>query len=452
VRPQQAGPSPGHPTVVVALAAGRSTDHRRVLVREWFRERFWALPSLLLVSGVLLGIVTTKADARRSAGADGRPDVGAGAADTLLGIIATSMLTFVGVVFTMTLVALQLASAQLSPRVLRTFVRSSLTKAAFGVFLATFAFAMTVLALDQFRTADADDAGTVDSLAVTVASMLVAGSVLIFVAYVTATMRLLQVSWVITAVATETRQAVAVNFPPAEAYVQTDPPVLSRTPALVRLPLHGRRALGVLLGIDRARLVEIARRHGCVLELIPAIGSYVDTGAEVFAVHGGGTPSDGQVLACVELGRARSLYQDPSFGLRQLVDVATQALSPALNQPTTATQVLDRIEDVLLRVVRRPPAAGRYVDVDGVVRLLEHAASWDELLDLAFTEITLYGASSPQVARRLMAAYDALAAAGPSHLRPSIEVRRSALVEVVRANTMEALCVTSPRPDRLGLG
>jgi uncharacterized membrane protein len=433
---------------VPALAPGRSGDHRRVLAREWLRDRFWALPSALLVAGMLLAVLTARADDLGLPAADrGWLPVRADAADTILGIIATSMLTFVGVVFTITLVALQLASAQLSPRVLRTFVRSFLTKLAFGIFLATFAFAMTVLVLDQSHTTAA--AG---SRAVTVASLLVAVSLLVFVAYVTATMKLLQVSWVITAVATETRQAVTTNFPPAGAYRPAAAPARSPSPVLLRLPVEGRKALGVLRGIDRAGLVDLARRHGCVLELLPRLGSYLDTGAAVFAVHGGPAPPSAQALACVDLGRARSLYQDPSFGLRQLVDVATQALSPALNQATTATQVIDRLEDVLLRILQRPPASGCFVDADGVVRLLVHPPSWEELLDLAFVEIAVYGASSPQIARRLLAAYEVLAEAAPAHLRPGIDERCSALADLVDATTAAAVRASARHPDRLGLG
>ena len=440
-QPQGVG---GTPAEVLALPPGRSADHRRVLVREWLAERFWALPSVLLVGGALLAVATSWADSRSTAA--GRV-LGVGAADTLLGIIATSMLTFVGVVFTITLVALQLASAQLSPRVLRTFVRSPLTKLTFGVFLATFAFAMTVLVVDQFRTSD-----VVGARSVTVASLLVGASLLIFVAYVTATMRLLQVSWVLTAVATETRESVAVNFPPAEAYVPAAAPALTPAPIPIRLPRQGRRALGVLLGIDRPRLVELGRRHDCVLELVPPIGAYVDTGATLFTVHGGTAPPAAQVVACAQLGRARSLYQDPSFGLRQLVDVAMQALSPALNQATTATQVIDRLKDVMLRILRMPPVTGYFVDRDDVVRLLVHVPSWDELLDLAFTEISADGASSPQVARRLMAVYDALADAAPAHLQEGIERRRSALVELVGTTAAGYLGELSRRPHRLGMG
>jgi uncharacterized membrane protein len=448
VWPQRLSEVQMEPTAVRALGAGRSLDHRRVLAGEWLRDRFWALPSMLLVAGVLLAVVTAQADALGLPGAQARwLPVRAGAADTILGVIATSMLTFVGVVFTITLVALQLASAQLSPRVLRTFVRSFLTKLAFGVFLATFAFAMTVLVLDEARANPA-----ADSRAVTMASLLVGASLLIFVGYVTATMRLLQVSWVITAVATETRQAVAANFPPASAYLSAAAPALSAAPAVLRLPREGRRAFGVLRGIDRAALVELGRRHDCVLELLPPIGAYLGTGTEVFAVHGGSTPPAAQVVACLDLGRARSLYQDPSFGVRQLVDVATQALSPALNQATTATQVIDRLEDVLLRVLRQPPATGCFVDAAHVVRLLVRPVSWEDLLDLAFMEVAVYGASSPQVARRLMAAYQILARTAPPHLRPAIDDRCSALVGLVEASTVEAVRDAAQRPDRLGLG
>jgi uncharacterized membrane protein len=110
VHVQQVGPAE-----VRALPAGRSRDFRRAIRREWLRDRFWALPSLVLAAGVLLAVVTARADPLGlPAAVPGWPRVAAGTAQAVLGVIATSMLTFVGVVFTITLVALQLASAQLS--------------------------------------------------------------------------------------------------------------------------------------------------------------------------------------------------------------------------------------------------------------------------------------------------------------------------------------------------
>jgi uncharacterized membrane protein len=418
-----------------------------VLRREWLRDRFWALPSFLLAAGVLLAALTAGADALGlPATVPAWPRVTAGTAETVLSVIATSMLTFVGVVFTITLVALQLASAQLSPRVLRTFVRSSLTKLAFGVFLATFAFAATMLVLDPSGNA------VVESRSVSVASLLVAASLVIFVGYATATMKLLQVGWVITAVAEETRQAVRLNFPPADAYLVSEAPRLTAAPSMVHLPGEGRGALGVLLGIDRAALVELARRHQCVLELLPRIGSYLNTGAEVFAVHGGTTPSAARVLTCVDLGRARSLFQDPAFGIRQLVDVAAQALSPAMNQATTAIQVIDRLEDILIRILRAPAATGCFVDDDQVVRLLVHPPSWEELLDLAFLEIIDYGSSSAQVSRRLFASYEAILAAAPGRLRPGIEERRAHLMDLTGGADAQTITAATRSLSRLGLG
>ena len=135
-----------------------------VRAREWERDRFWVLPSLLVLAGVVLAVLT--AEAERLGIPTSWPSglrVDPSAAGDILGVVAASMLTFVGVVFTLTLVALQLASAQLSPRVIRTFVRSGVTKAAFGIFLATFAYALVALVLEG-----AGDSAPAQSRAVTI--------------------------------------------------------------------------------------------------------------------------------------------------------------------------------------------------------------------------------------------------------------------------------------------
>ena len=251
---------------------------------------------------------------------------------------------------------LQLASSQLSPRVIRTFVRSGVTKLAFGFFLATFAFAVTGLAMDEV----VDPSAAARTVMVSMA--MLAGAVVIFVIYVTATMRLLEVGWVITAVANEARAAIRRGYPRAEAYVEADPPVLVAHPHVVHLSSRDTRSykgvLGTVLGIDRPRLVRLATTYDCVIEILPRVGEYVVTGGPVLAVHGDRAPPDADLLTCIDLGRARTLYQDPTFGIRQLVDVATQALSPAINQPTTAVLVIDRLHDLLLRIARLPTPAG----------------------------------------------------------------------------------------------
>lgn len=424
--PGPAGPVRGLPA--------RSTRHyARRRAGEWVRDRFWVVPSLLLTAGVVLAVLTAAADDLgvppgwwRGLPVD--PD----AAQSILGTIAASMLTFVGVVFTITLVALQLASAQLSPRVLRTFVRSAVTKVAFGTFLATFAFAVVALVLDEALATE-----SARGRAVIAGSLLVLASLGVFLVYVTSTMRLLQVSWVVTAVAEETRAAIRANLPAAAEYREALPPRLVHDPVPVRLRAEHPRSrmgeFGVVLSVDRSRLIRLAVRHDCVVELVARIGDYVPTGGHLMAVHGGQTPPTRALLACVQLGRDRTLFQDHPFGLRQLVDVAIQALSPALNQPTTAVQVLDRLEDLLLRAATRPEPTGLWLDDAGAVRLVERPVCWPELFDLAVEEIVVYGTGSPQVVSRLLVMLDRLAAEVPGERAPPVRRRRAELLATEQA-------------------
>jgi uncharacterized membrane protein len=369
----------------------------------------------------------------------------------VLGIIASSTLTFLGVVFTLTLVALQLASSQLSPRVVRMFVRSGVTKLAFGILLAAFSYSVAFLVLDGDHRADSNG--------LAVAMALVTASLIVFLGYVATTMRLLQVAWVITRVADETRGAISQHIPAAGRYLTAAGPELTASPVLVSLAENRHKAFGVLQGVDHRRLVLLGRRHDCVLQLLVRVGEYIPTGGPVVAVHGGaaqlnGTvqragPPHGKILAGLNLGRTRTVYQDPAFGLRQLADIAIQALSPAVNQPTTAVHVLDRLEDLVLRIGRQADQTGCYADSAGRVRFVEPVLAWEDLLNLAFSEITSYGAGSAQVSRRLLAAYDALEAALPPARRPGVAARRAQLLQ---ESADQGLAQAGLQPDALGLG
>jgi uncharacterized membrane protein len=434
-----------------ALTTGSRWAHRGARLAEWVRDRFWFIPLLLILGGVLLAVVVARPEVVGLP-----PDWGLGTtvrpatADTMLEVMSTSMLTFVGVVFAITLVALQLASSQLSPRVIRTFVRSGITKVAFGTFLATFAFAVTGLGLDEVEDPLAAARTVIVSMA------MLGGAVLIFVAYVTATMQLLEVGWVITAVANEARTAIRRSYPPVEAYVAADRPVLTADPHVVHLHSRDTRSyrgvFGTVLGVDQPRLVRLATRFDCVIEVLPRVGEFVVTGGPVLAVHGDRTPPEADLLTCIDLGRSRSLYQDPTYGIRQLVDVATQALSPAINQPTTAVLVIDRLHDLLSRIARLPSPSGLHVDAMGTVRLVESTYSWDYLLQLAFVEITVLGISSPHVTRRLAAALQDLKAEVPDDSALAVARVQASLDEMLRTHATVGFVGIASTPDRLGLG
>jgi uncharacterized membrane protein len=295
------------PASVNALRPESRNGFRVVLVQEWVRERFWVVPTALLVAGLAVGLAVSRADS--IPGVDkvgGGLPVRASSAESLLGIIAASMLTFVGVVFTITLVALQLASAQLSPRVIRTFIRSGITKLAFGLFLATFAYAIVVYVVEG-----ASSRAAVRRLAVTLGVLFVLASLVVFVVYVTATMRLLQVSWVVTAVAEETRRVLAKERPVAARYLAAAAPHVDQNPRLVRLKAERHDGSGgqsgVILGVDRGQLVQLGHQYDCLLQLLPKVGEYLPIGAALVAVHGGDGLPDDTVRSCVHLGRSRCI-------------------------------------------------------------------------------------------------------------------------------------------------
>jgi uncharacterized membrane protein len=445
----------GAPPPVLAEPAVSSGGYRVSWAAEWMRERFWVIPAVLLVAGTGLAVLTAEGGAlwHSLGGLPADASWGSG----FLESIAGATLTFLGVVFTLTLVSLQLASSQLSPRVIRTFVRSGITRVAFGTLLAAFAYSVTALVLSHGRS------GPAASRAVDVAAVLVAVSLVVFLRYVASMMELLQVVDVISAVARETKAAVAASWLPPPASRPAAAPARSGSPALLRLPAAGRGrrrpASGRLLGVDHARLAELARSHGCVIELTVRMGEFVPEGGTFAAVHHSGTDSGraepaapvpaAAAAAAVNFGRGRTLYQDPAFGLRQLADIAAQALSPAVNQPTTAVLVIDSLEDVLLQIARSPRHSGCYTGRDGTVRLVKPLPDWDDCLDLAFTEITVYGAGSPQVARRLLAAYATLEAAAAPARRAAVAARREELSRQLATDgtTQQAL-----RADSMGLG
>ena len=444
----------GAPPSVLAEAAVSSSEYRLRWAAEWVRGRFWVVPAVLLAFGT--GLAVLIAVGPGALGGWGGFPADASWSSGFLENIAAATLTFLGVVFTLTLVALQLASSQLSPRVIRTFVRSSITRVAFGTQLAAFSYAVTALVISHGRS------GQAASRAVIAAAALVAVSLVVFLRYVASMMELLQVVDVIAAVARETRAAVAASWLPSPASRLAAAPARSASPALLRLPPgRGRRggAPGRLLGVDHARLAELARRHDCVIELTVRMGEFVPSGGAFAAVHHGAADHEAgssrqpltaaAVAAGINFGRGRTLYQDPAFGLRQLADIAAQALSPAVNQPTTAVLVIDSLEDVLLQIARSPRQSGCYTDRDGTVRLVKPLPGWEDCLDLAFTEITVYGAGSPQVARRLLAAYATLEAAADHARRAGVTALRE---ELSRQLASDGTVQQALRADPMGLG
>lgn len=210
---------------------------------------------------------------------------------------------------------------------------------------------------------------------------------------------------------------------------------------------------GVLAAIDVQAVVKAADAAGGVACAAVQIGSIVPHSSPLLTVRGG-TGIDARALhAAVRLADGRAMRQDPAFAIRCIVDVAIRALSPAVNDPTSAVEGLDALDALLNRLAVRRLEDAAVAGDDGEVRLLLPLPGWEELLDLALTEIRLYGADTPQIARRMRALLDGLAERAPEGRRAAV-ARQVALLDAAVARKYpdpEERALAS-RPDRIGLG
>jgi uncharacterized membrane protein len=421
------------------------------LWRTDFRQRIavslWFLPTILAVAAIAAANLTVWLDARVDAPIGVRPDLVSdpGSAATFAGAIAAATLAFVAVVFATTLVAIQLAASQYSPRAVRIFIRSRITRVTLGLFLATFVFSVIILVSNRAAVTSAKQFAPLVSVSTLLA--LTVATVFGFVAYLHGVVRLMRVQYLLEAIATEGRQAIEENFPPASAYVDAEPP--RPDPAPRRLRYTG--AAGVVTATDLHGLAEVCRQQGCWLELTVGVGEYLAHGTPVALVHGGDL-RDRDVTRFFLIRGERTFVQDPAFGFRQLVDVAIRALSPAVNDPTTAVQAIDRISDLLALTGNRPDPTGLRVDASGAVRVRRKLRNFDGLLVLALTEIVRYGADAPQVTRRLHAVLDELEATLPAERRAAIAGQRSLLEAAVSAALPAPFTAVASAADREGLG
>ncbi len=359
--------------------------------------------------------------------------------------IAAATLAFVAVVFATTLVAIQLAASQYSPRTVRVFIRSRVTRVTLGLFLATFVFALIVVVSNRAAVTSAKQFAPVVS--VTVLLLLTLATVFGFVAYLHGVVRLMRVQYLLETIAAESRLAIDANFPILAAYVDTEPPVASPSPLTLVYP----GPPGVVTATDLYGLVGLCRQNDCWLELTVGVGEYLAHGTPFVVAHGAHIDA-GDVTRFFLVRGERTFVQDPAFGFRQLVDVAIRALSPAVNDPTTGVQAIDRLSDLLIVTGCRPDPTGLRVDAHGVVRVNRQLRNFEALLVLSMTEIVRYGADAPQVVRRLHAMLDDLELTVPADRRPAIARQRVLLQAAVESALPVPFLPIAAAADRQGLG
>ncbi|GAA2439069.1 DUF2254 domain-containing protein [Streptomyces mauvecolor] len=438
------------------MSKGKGYRRPRALspLREHLRDTFWFAPTAAIVLIFMLWVGASEAESaivrllQDHQEFDSVDDLIRFVNDIkpVINTISSAMMTFIGVVFSISLVAVQMASGQFTPRVVRIFVRSRITKLTFAVFLATFTLSLLVLTSFESET-DPRLVTTVPFLQSVLTLLLVALSLFLFIAYVNSTLRLMRVGHVVDRITGEALRVVD-KMPRGELGG------LDLGPESGRVGYSGEA--GVLRDVNIARLVRAAQRQGVVLRLIPRIGDFVVPGTPLLSVHGsdqGKVPSRGALRYTVSVGVERTFHQDLGFGLRQLSDIALRALSPAVNDPTTAVQCLDRIVQLLTALAHRPLGAVGHPDGKGEVRLVQDVPDWADLVDLGFAEIRLCAVGNPQVTRRITAGLDDLLGLVPEPRREPLLRHRELLVEAVALAVPEAAeRAFALEPDRQGIG
>ncbi len=413
--------------------SARPSHGRDGRLRRWARSvlaPFWVVPSLWCLAAVTAGLLVPGLEQRHQPGwipllFEGGSD----GARSLLSTIAGAMISVTGLVFSITIVVLQLASSQFSPRVLRTFLDDRVPQHALGVFAASFLYALTVLR--SVTDGGTTDAGSVPQVAISLAYVLVLASVAMFLLFIHHITLSISVGHVIAQISAETRAVLERDAGRRHALPSERP---SLPPVDAQRVVVATRS-GILDVVDHALLLRAAERSDVRLEVLHRLGTFVPEGSPLATVHTDHPDTDWEVVVGrgLQLGRERSMQQDVGFGLRQLVDIAERALSPGINDPTTAVQVMDQLHDLVRRLGSEADRYGVHRDQDDVVRLITTEWSFSELLDLAVDEIAHWGAGSLQIPVRLDELFtDLLVGVHPAH-RATVQAKRQAVDQVLAA-------------------
>ncbi|HEX3152315.1 MAG TPA: DUF2254 domain-containing protein [Gemmataceae bacterium] len=344
-------------------------------------------------------------------------------ARSLLGVLVGSMLTFIVFVLSATLIVVQLASGQSTPRVVALVLASPAMKVALGTLTFTFAFTLAALSRIDDRVPD---------FHVGVAVILNLICIVVFLEFVQRLSGSLRPAALIQLVATHAHQVFNDVYPSPFDADRTEPTIgepVSKPASTTDVPAHRS---GVVIAFGASELVRLAEKGDAVVELVPQVGDFVAIGEPLFRVASQWpTVSADSLRDCVVIGPERTLVQDPRFVFRILVDIASKALSPGINDPTTAVQALDQIQHLLHVLGRRHLDEGRLRGPTGNVRLIYGTPDWTDFVLLAVSEVRHFGAGSLQVARRLRATLEHLLEVLPEDRRPPLREELALLNKAV---------------------
>ena len=415
----------------------------RYVLKSYLRSSMWLTPLAAYVLSLALIRILGWLDEQLQWQWAWHIDVAA--VQNLLQMLVASMLSFIVFTFSSLLVAVQIASAQLTPRIIATaLLRDNTIRMIAALFVLSFVFDLGLLARIQT---------TVLYVPLTVSIALTLASIGAFLYLMDYAARLLRPISIVRNLGEAGLKVVEEVYPVkmARHHAPTPAPPALGTPAL---EIFHRRKSAIILAINFETLRLEAERTNGVVECVNRVGDFVPTGETLFRLYGGAvSANDAKLRAAIAMGPERTIEQDATFAFRVIVDIAIKALSTAINDPTTAVLAIDQLHRLLRSVGRRHLHDDVIRDTAGNLRVVYKTPDWDDFVQLSCREIRLYGAPNFQVARRLRAMLENLEQALPEVRWPALRKELYLLDQTLaRLNSLPDDLALARTPDLQGLG
>jgi uncharacterized membrane protein len=369
------------------------------------QSSLWFLPAATTFLAILLAIGITTVDQLPYFTAPTLLRIGTDSARSVLAAIGGATLAVVGMIFSILMVVLVLASQQFSPRILRNFARDRTSQYVLSIFIGTFIYSLLVLA----RISDYEDHVFTPVLSVALAIVLAIGAIGAFIYFIDHISKMIRVSYIVADINRHAEELLKrlINetdaIDPASAEQEQE-----SWQATEATSIYSQRS-GNIQAIDYELLLHIAQKNALVIKVARRVGDFVPRDGVLLALLPGQRPSQellDALYSAFDIGTERTMFGDMLFSIRQLVDIALKAISPAVNDPTTAVNCIDYLANILIQVAHHADIPERYRDAQGDLRLIAPRPTFGMMLDLAFDQIRQYSRSEVTITLRVL---DALA-------------------------------------------
>ncbi|HSM23542.1 MAG TPA: DUF2254 domain-containing protein [Anaerolineaceae bacterium] len=382
--------------------------HKIAIFFENVRENFWLLPSIMVIVsiGMAIGLVYVDRGLERDTLAAIRVFYTGGAegARELLSTVASAMMSVTGVTFSITIVALSIASSQFGPRLLRNFMRDTGNQIVLGTFVSTFIYCLLVLRTIR----SAEEAFFVPFISVTIAILLAILSIGVLIYFMHHVSSSINAENVISLIQKDIEKAIEKLYPDAERYTADFEDFVDEE-VLEKLEQKGMviraEKSGYVQGVDYDSLLNTAQSEDVIMDVKVRAGDFIDQDSEIIHIVPAKQFDEDRhndLQAAVIIGARRARTQDVEYEINQLVGIAVRALSPSLNDPFTAMSAIDQLGAALSNMAERNIPPSYRHDENGDFRLLLNTVTFQGAVDTAFNKIRQYGHNSVSVLIRLL--------------------------------------------------